>query len=281
MALNPKEIGYFRGRWLEQNRGQIGGSRNVFVKLQGIKNELVYPTFGGVIRNPFRVPAKMFAGDLCWYKTDSDGLHPDIYLLKTYEVISASTTTININKGGGFRHIPAVGQILMKAPDTIGGTGTGVTISAITETTVTVSDVQYEVWQLTVSANIASSLSKGDVMVEAAAAGSDKKMLVENVNAIIDCDCDFFGNPEITANTNVTPVSGTDDEFDRARYFYTPALAGLMYINKMSPMPPCVLAINTCNVNGWFKMDFLNKAAVEAAKANAAAAANATAIASL
>ena len=64
MALNPKEIGYFRGRWLEQNRGQIGGSRNVFVKLQGIKNELVYPTFGGVIRNPFRVPAKMFAGEV-------------------------------------------------------------------------------------------------------------------------------------------------------------------------------------------------------------------------
>lgn len=237
----------------------------MFVKLQGIKNELVYPTFGGVIRNPFRGPAKMFAGDLCWYKTDSDGLHPDIYLLKTFEVVSASTTTININKGGGFRHIPFVGQIIMKAPSVIGGTGTGVTISAITETSVTVSNVSYDVWQLTVSANIASSLSQGDVMVEAAAAGADKKMLVENVNAIIDCDCDFFGYPEITASTNVTPVSGTDDEFDASRYLYTPALAGLMYINKMSPMPACVLALNTCNVNGWFKMDFLNAATLTTA----------------
>ena len=274
--LYETQIGTFRGRELVQKSGKIGGSRNVFVKLQGIKNELVYPTFGGIIMNPFKGPAKMYAGDLCWYKTNSTGVRPEIYLLKTYECVSAATTTINILRDE-YHHKPFVGDILMVAPATIGGTGTGVTVTAITETTVEVSSDTYNVWALTVSANIASSIEKGTILVEAVEAGSDKKMLVENVNAVIDCDCDFFDTPVMDTNKN-TIKAVTSMDYESARYIYTPALGGLMYIHKMSPMPQCVLNLNTCNVNGWFKMDFLNKAAAEAAKANAAAAANAAAI---
>lgn len=257
MAYYDK-IGAFRGRKLFQKRGQVGGYRNVFVKLQGVKNELVYPTFGGIIRNPFKGDAKMFAGDLCWYKTNDAGVRPEIYILKTFEVVSASGTTININKGDNYRHIPFVGDIIMAAPDVIGGTGTGAKITAITETTLTVSEVDYKVWQVTTSANISSGLTLGSVLVEAEAAGSDKKMLVQTVNAVVDCDCDFFGTPKITADTNVTTASGTDTEFDAERYLYAPALGGLMYTKKMSPMPQCVLDLNKCNVNGWFYLDYLN-----------------------
>ena len=47
----------------------------------------------------------------------------------------------------------------------------------------------------------------------------------------------------------------TDDEdFDNARYSFTPALGGLMYTNKMSPLPACVKALNKSDVNGWFKV---------------------------
>ena len=277
--LYENEIGTFRGRELIQKRGKVGGFRSVFVKLQGIKNELVYPTFGGTVMNPFKQPAKMFAGDFCWYKTNAQGVRPEIYLLKTFECLSAATTTINV-KRDEYRHRPCVGDILMVAPDVVGGTGTGVTVTAVESTTVTVNTVEHKVWALTVSDNIASSIENGTVLVEAAEAGSDKKMLVETVNAIIDCDCDFFDVPVIESGKNTVKAAAQQD-YDSARYFYTPALAGRMYIHKMSPMPKCVLDLNKCNVNGWFLMSCDNKAEVEAAKANAAAAANAAAIEAL
>lgn len=258
--LQENLIGTFRGRELLQKRGSVGGSRNVFVKLQGIKNELVYPTFGGIIMNPFKGAGKMFAGDLCWYKTDSEGVRPEIYLLKTFEAVSASGTTINILKGG-FRHKPFVGDIIMVAPNVIGGTGTGVTITAVEETTVEVSSTTYDVYAVTVSSNIASSISKGTILVEAAAAGSDKKMLVEQINAVIDCDCDFFETPVIQSGTNVINAVGSMD-FDSARYLYAPALGGLMYTHKMSPLPQCVKDLNRSNVNGWFKVNYYDMRAI-------------------
>lgn len=261
----------FRGRLLIQKRGKVGGFRSVFVKLQGTKNELVYPTFGGEVKNPFKQPAKMFAGDLCWYKTNDKGVKPEIYLLKTFEAVSAATTTINVVRDE-FHHKPCIGDIIMVAPDVIGGTGTGVTVSAITATTVTVSNVEYNVWALTVSANIASSIEKGTILVEAVEAGSDKKMLVENVNAIIDCDADFVETPTIESGKNTVPDID-DQDFDSAKYIYTPALGGLMYIHKMSPMPKCVLDLNVANVNGWFELTYKNLPALNAAK-NAAEAAS-------
>ena len=50
--MSEKYYGVFRGRKTIQRSGTIGGARSVFVKLQGNKNELVYPTFGGFIQNP-------------------------------------------------------------------------------------------------------------------------------------------------------------------------------------------------------------------------------------
>ena len=49
------------------------------------------------------------------------------------------------------------------------------------------------------------------------------------------------------------PANGEDD-FEGARYMYTPALGGVMYISKMSPLPACVLALNQSKINGWFKI---------------------------
>ena len=248
------EIGVFQGRTLLQTSGKIGGARNVFVKLQGIKNELVFPTFGGTIVNPFKGPAKFFAGDLFEFRTNDKGVRPDVYLLKTYEVVSNSTTTVNIIKDDGFRHKPFVGDIIMVAPDTIGGEGTGVSVTAVTETTVTVSEVTYDVWQITTSSSL-GSLAKGTILVEAEATGSTK-MLVKNINSVAPSDGDFFGTPLIASGSNLIQRTGADAEFEAAKYLYAPALGGLMYIHKMSPMPKCVLDLNRSNVNGWFKVNY-------------------------
>lgn len=227
------QIGVFRGRKLIQRRGEVGGAKSVFVKLQGIKNELVYPTFGGFIKNPFKGAAKLFAGDLCEYRTNDDGVKPEVYILKTYLVESVSGTTVNIVKDG-YKHIPFVGDKIGVAPDELGGEMTAVTVTAVNTTKVGSVDV----WALTVSATLTAS--KGDVLVEADADGN---MMVKAINAVVDCDLDMLD----------APATG-DEDFDGARYAYTPALGGIMYTKKMSPMPECVLAVNQSNINGWFQI---------------------------
>ena len=245
------DYGYFRGRVFVQKQGNIGGYKSVFVKLKELHNELVYPTFGGIIMNPFKGRAKFFAGDLLEFRTNDNGVRPEVYILKTFKVVSASGTTVNVLRDG-YLHKPFVGDVLMKAPSVIGGTGTAVTISAVTPATVTVSDVTYDVYALTTSANIASSLSKDDILVEAEEAGDNKKMLVKNINAVADCDADMMYD-EVANTANI----GTEyEDFMDARYLYTPALGGLMYTHKMSPMPQCVLDLNRSNVNGWFKVNY-------------------------
>ena len=231
--INDYQIGAFRGRKLIQRRGEVGGAKSVFVKLQGIKNELVYPTFGGKIMNPFKGAAKLFAGDLCEYRTNDKGVKPEVYILKTYLVESVSGTTVNIVKDG-YKHIPFVGDKIGVAPEEIGGEMTAATVNAVK--TAKVGEV--EVWALTMSATI--SASKGDVLVEA---DGENNMMVKAINGVVDADCDMLD----------APASG-DDDFDGARYFYTPALGGIMYTHKMSPVPACVKNVNIAKINGWFQV---------------------------
>ena len=230
--INEVQIGAFRGRKLIQRRGEVGGAKSVFVKLQGIKNELVYPTIGGMIKNPFRGTAKLFAGDLCEYRTNEKGVKPEVYILKTYLVESVSGSTVNIVRDG-YKHIPFVGDMLGVAPEEIGGVVSAVTVTAVAKSKV--GDV--DVWALTVSGSL--NASKGDVLVEA----KDGEMVVKTINGVVDADCDMLD----------APATG-DEDFDGARYMYTPALGGIMYTHKMSPMPACVLKLNQSPINGWFQI---------------------------
>ena len=227
-------VGVFRGRKTIQRSATIGGARSVFVKLQGNKNELVYPTFGGYIMNaPKGAPFKFFAGDLVEYRTDANGVNPEIYILKTYKVVSASGTTVNI-LNDGFKHVPFVGDKLGVAPDEVGGEMTAVTVTSVANAEVG----GKKVWAVTT--NTALTTKADDVLVEADADGN---MLIKNINAVCPTDLDMFD-----------AAATGDEDFDGARYSYTPALGGIMYINKMSPMPACVLKLNKVNVNGWYQV---------------------------
>jgi hypothetical protein len=235
--ITKNTLGYFAGRTLVSQSSKIGGSRDVFVKLQGLHNDLVFPTLGGNIKNPFKGAAKAYAADLVWYKTNDEGLKPDIYLLKTYEVVSADGTTVNIARDG-YRHIPFAGDILTIAPKEIGGTGEALTVVSVKKTTVDSADV----WALTLSAAPSTAPAAGDVLVEADENG---KMLVEQINACLPCDYDFSYSQATTTDD--------EDDFESARYMITPALGVRAYIKKMSVLPSCVLALNEAKVNGWFE----------------------------
>ena len=69
-------------------------------------------------------------------------------------------------------------------------------------------------------------------------------MLVKQINAFADCDMDL-----------VFDATDGEDEFEKAKYDYTPAVGGAyMYIHKMSPLPECVLKVNVSQFNGLFKL---------------------------
>lgn len=229
--------GAFMGTTMLQSHVTIGGARSVFAKLQGVKNDLVFPTHGGQLANPFKGAAKIFAGDLMEYRPDANGAHPSIYLLKTYKVKSQAGTKVVIYKDG-YKHIPFVGDVLMKAPSAIGGKGKAYAVTAV------------EIdgngnWELTFATAI-DSVSDGDILVEGSESGANKEMLVKRINAVAPCDYDCFYDP-----------AANSDDFYGARYMMTPALCGTMIIAKMSPLPDCVANLNKCDIPGWFKVDGL------------------------
>lgn len=234
----------FYGRTTIQMRGSIGGTREVFVPLVEIKNNLVFPTTGGLVKNPFKTMGKMYAGDLVEYHWNGNGVannfsNAEIVLLKTFEVqdaVAADSTTVYIVRNG-FRHKPEAGNILMKAPNTFASTGKSVTVSSVNN----VKNGNIDVWELKLSAAI-GTLAKGDILVEAKSEGTST-MLVQNPNAMLPCDYDFKYIPAVD-----------DDDFDNARYYLTPTLHGLTYIHLMSPLPKVVLEINKSRIDGWFEI---------------------------
>ena len=242
MLTENNYAGVLLGRSLFQTRGEIGGAKHVFVKIQGDKNDIVYPTFGGRVMNPFKGAAKFYAGDLAEYRTDENGFNPSYYLLKVYKVKSQSGTSVVLYRDK-YSHIPFVGDVLMKAPTKIGGTGAAGAVTAVTKG----NDGTDDIWTLTVDSNL-TGLAENDILVEGDAAGASANMLVKNINSVAGCDYDFL----------YAPVADTsdDDDFDNARYNIALQLGGRMWKNKMSPIPACVEVFNQANINGWFEVSY-------------------------
>lgn len=232
--------GAFLGAVQLQASGEIGGYRNVFVGIDGINNNLAHFPFGAQLANPFKGAAKAYAGDLGEMRYNDKGEEPKYYLLKTYKVKSMSTTTVKIYRDG-YSHIPFVGDILMKAPDTLGANGgKAYTVTAV----VAEEDAGTKVWTLTFNTEI-DAVVDGDVLVEAEAeAAADAKMVVKVINSVLPSDYDM----------PFTPSTGAGTSFTDAKYDIDPVMHGIMYIHRMSPMPKCVLDVNKSRVNGWYEV---------------------------
>lgn len=235
----------FFGRTMLQGSGSIDGNREVFVPRVCNLDDLIFPPTGGVVKNPFKNFGKMYAGDLCEFYWNGNGVanshtNAEVILLKVYQVqatVAAAGTTVFV-KRDGYRHIPEVGQILMKAPATFTATGTAATVTAVEKTT----NGSEKVWKLTLSAAI-GALAVDDILVEAKEAGAGKTMLVQNPNSVLPTDYDF----KYSASTGANDMEG-------ARYYLTPTLHATMYTHLMSPIPPAVLALNKSRIDGWFEL---------------------------
>ena len=236
--------GYLPGRALVQARGSIGGHRYVFVKLQmSGKDALVFPTSGGIVKNPFKGNARAFAGTLAEYIPSNGSNGSEIRILKSYAVAKAtseSSDTVIYLKRDGYSLIPFVGDVLMVAPTTLVGKGTAVT--AVEKTT---DGTAGDVWKVTLSATL-GTLTTSSVLVEAKEAGSGKEAMVTNPNSYLPCDFDFVFDP-----------AASEDDFDGARYLITPALAlgdVFLYEDRMQPLSAALKALNKSKVKGWFNI---------------------------
>lgn len=217
----------YHGGVLVQANGKIGGSRHVFLEfLTSGKNVLVKDPMSYYIANPFKGFAKLFAGDLL----QCDPETKKAYILKVYKVnadAAETATEVQIVRDG-FTHRPFVGDVLMVAPDSATGTGTAVTVTAVTKSN--------DYWTVTLSASL-GALSKGAILVEAAEAGSDKSPLVTKPNRFTATDLDFA----------YVPVDEDSEDNTGARYLYTPYYPtelAAMWKNKMSAMPSYVESLN-------------------------------------
>lgn len=236
--------GSFGGRTLIQASGKIGGHRAVFVNIVGNgKNAFTYPPFGGVLTNPFKGHAKMYAGDLMEYNPSDGSNGPTVKLLKYYEVVKTATNTDTevVVNGDGYHHIPFIGDVIMVAQKDFKTKATGVTVLNVEKTT----EGSKPAWKLTLSATLAAALKVGDILVEAAATGSTLP-LVTNPNCYVDRDNDFFYEPNLERSEN--------DPYG-AEYSYTPALANedtVLNLLKCNTLPPAVLAMNKSLIPNWF-----------------------------
>lgn len=244
-----KTNGVFMGRARVARKYSNGSARNISVDFQGLKNDLVYVLWGGILANPFPGPAKLYEGNMFYQELDEKGENPKLYCLKVYEAAAASTNTTLKLVRDGYHHIPFVGDTLMKEPSTIGGAGTVANVIARTKKNDTDGS---PIWELTLDR--ALNIAKGDILVEGVAdsgkSDGSGSMLVKDINCFAPYDYDFVFEP-------VADPADKDD-YDNAEYELTPVVGVLGYIHKMGPIPKCVLALNQSKYNGIFAFNALH-----------------------
>ena len=246
-----KMNGVFLGRARVATKKTNGGVRNINVDFQGLKNDLVYALWGGVLANPFPGAAKLYEGDMFYQELDGKAQHPKLYALKVYEAASESSAkTVKLLRDG-FRHKIFVGDTIMVEPATIGGKGKIANVTAVTEKVETDGT---KIWEVTVDA--ALTIAKGDILVEGKAlsqtdsGGNTGEMLVKDINCFAPQDYDFVFEP-------VADPADVED-FENAEYQLTPVIGVLGLIHKMSPIPKCVLKLNQSRFNGVFAFNALH-----------------------
>lgn len=221
----------FLGRVVLSGKNSYPGTKYVFYNIGGGNKNAWRPVNGGVLQNPFKntVYGKFFQGDLCEYTLDGK-----VTVLKTFEVaeaVAAAATTVKVVRDE-FKHVPEVGDILMVAPAALATAGTGVLVTAV-------DDSADNVWTLTLKA-APGAIAKGAILVEAEKEGAGAKMLCDNPNSVLDVDA-VLKYP-------------TNNVEDGVIYNIAPVMHEIMYIDRMSPLPACVKAINKSRVDGLFEI---------------------------
>lgn len=206
---------------------------------------------GGDILNPNKGLGYLWAGQLMEYKPGVG-----IYIFRSFLVkanVSASTTIYIV--ADGYSDVPEVGQVLMKAPDSIMVTSYSSTVGANDAITTTESSAEYtgqsckvtaveydatnERFEVTVDQSM--TLSANDILVEAegTSKSASAKVLVKNPNIFNE------------ANREMLPTDGSYG-FQNAKYAASGVYDKQIWIQRTQPLPKYVLAKNRSYIDGIF-----------------------------
>ena len=203
---------------------------------------------GGDILNPNKGLGHLWAGQLMEYQPGVG-----IYIFRSFRVKGnvSNSTTIYVS-GDGYSDVPEVGQVLMKAPDSIyvttssANTSTGVITTTTAEYTgqsTKVTAVEYDAtnerFQLTVDQSM--TLSADDILVEAegTSKSASAKVLVKNPNVFNE------------ANRELLPTDGSYG-FTNGKYAASGVYDKQIWIQRTQPLPKYVLAKNKSLIDGIF-----------------------------
>lgn len=206
---------------------------------------------GGDILNPNKGLGHLWAGQLMEYKPGVG-----MYIFRSFLVTdnASASTTVYVN-GEGYSDCPEVGQLLMKAPDSIMVTSYTSTVGANDAVTTTASEAEYtgqsaKVTKVEYDATNAKfkltldqamTLSANDILVEAE--GTEKsasaKVLVKHPNVFNE------------ANRELLPTDGSFG-FTNGKYAASGVYDKQIWIQRTQPLPKYVLAYNKSNIDGIF-----------------------------
>ena len=239
-----KQGGVFLGRARIAKKYENGGARHVTAEIQGIKNNLVWAPFGGILQNPFPGTAKLYEADPLYIAYDDKGENPKLWCVKTYLAASASSGKSLTLVRDGYKHKVFPGDTLMVDPKEFGGAGQVANVTAVTPTTDSNGN---KVWNVTLDA--ALTVAEGDVLVEGKSDAEDGKAgagkwIIEGCNGWTPCDMDFVYEPA------ADPEDA--ENFDDAEYGFTPVAGVCAYTHRMSPLPEAILKLTRCLWNGIY-----------------------------
>lgn len=182
---------------------------------------------GGTILNPNKGFGHLWAAQLVQYTPGQGCL-----IFRSFEVVSASGTTINI-KGDGYSDAPEAGMLLMVAPNNVAATGQSAKVTAVQYNDAT------QVFVVTVDTSL-GTVAAGAILVEAkgTAASQEAEVLVPNPNTFVEADRDLL------------PTEGYGIE--NANYSISTVYDKQAWIARMQPLPSYVLAKNRSYIDGIF-----------------------------
>lgn len=194
---------------------------------------------GSTILNPYKGVGYAWAADLFEYRMFEGG-----FLLKTFKIAAAAeaaATTIYVT-GDGYSHIPEVGNVLMKAPDSVETFGQSAVVTAVAF------DEEKKQFKVTLSVAL-GALTTDDILVEAAGedalpateAAANATVLVKNANTFVEVD------------TKMLPTDGRYGIEDVQHNINT-VYGKRAFLERMQPLPKYVLAKNRSYIDGVFEI---------------------------
>ena len=244
--VEQKTGGVLLGRARIAKKYENGGARHVTADIAGLKNNLVWAPWGGVLSNPFPGAAKLYECDPLYIEYDDKCENPKLWCVKSYLAAAASSGTNLKLVRDGFKHKVFVGDTLMVDPKEFGGAGSVANVVAVTAKT---DKSGNKIWEVTLDA--ALTVAEGDVLVEGKSdaedgKAGDGKWIINGCNGWTPCDMDFVYEP-------VADPEDVDD-FDNAEYSFTPVAGVCAYTHRMSPLPEAILKLNRCAWNGIYML---------------------------